>query len=311
VVPETDGGVLVGGSWNCQIPSRSRAWVASLDRDGEERWSRTHDQGKWTSGFALEGAGQDGWVLAGSSGDPNPWLLFLDPEGALRRVAPIPRPVVGTLRDVHAADGAFVAAGWTGRGDGGTEHRPRVLRVDASGVERWDVDLPTAGEARAVWPREGGAVAAGWCDPGPAGELDGRLMAIDEGGAVLWDLCVGGHGEDRLYGLQPYGDGWLAVGTQVDADGSPQGWVLLVDAARQGQRQVLLGEPGPGGEELRDAVVLDDGRIAAVGIRQVPGEGGRGWVVMLDAELNPIWERTYRGRRPKSESTANRSSRSK
>ncbi len=144
--------------------------------------------------------------------------------------------------------------------------------------------------------RDGGLVVVGSTDSFQDEDGDGWIVALRGDGQVLWQRTYGGSDDDGLLDIRQTEDGgFVAVGwTRSFAAEQEDVWVLRLD----GDGQVLWSRVygGPGIEQAWSVALTDDrGYVVAGGTTSFGAGGADYWVLRLDAQGEPLWQRTYGG----------------
>lgn len=238
-VQPTDDGYLLAGY--------TRSWGAG----GADLWvMRLADNGSITQQWGYGGAEDDqalslwptadgGCILAGSAvaaaaDPPDGWVLKLDCD--LQRLWGFTCGGSGTdeLRCIERAGDGYIAAGTTASwGSGGSD--AWVLHLADNGTIRWQQCYGGAGdEAAAAISRtaSGGYILAGSTTSWGSGSNDAWVLQLDGSGAIQWERCYGGSGDDGAAGLHLTSDGGCVVsGWTTDSGAGTDAWVLKIDGA--------------------------------------------------------------------------------
>lgn len=315
------------------------AWVVKLDATSTIEWQKclggtneeranaiagTSDGGCLMAGFSWS---NDGDVIGNSGVDA--WVVKLDPAGAL--VAQ--HCLGGSSGDIGRAiqetpDGGFVLAGSTASNDGDLSGNHGnsdgwIAKLDADAVIQWQHCL--GGSAYdALWSvqqtNDGGYVVAGHSYSndgdviGQHGSKDAWVLRLNSSGAIQWQKCMGGSGEDEFTTvLETLDGGFILVGstgsndgdvTLLHADTLTDAWVVKLNAAGDLQWQRSLG--GSSGDFARSVRQTANGGYIVAGSTgsndgDVSGlhEGSTGpsdaWVVKLDAAGALEWQKCLGG----------------
>lgn len=270
--------------------------ICALGLAQEIPWSATH------GGAGADGAravalleGGDlavaGQTWSSGAGGSDGLLLCLDAAGQVLWSQTLGGPGWDRLADVAALpDGGLVAVGSTTAG--AAEEDLWLVRTDSAGAPVWSRTLggPDVDQGEAVLVLEDGLVVAGSTASEGEGQLDAWLVRTDLEGEVLWTLTWGEDQADRARAVALAPDGDLVVAGSWGSSNrelmlarvSPQGSLRWVSQVGGGRDDVEWGE---------DVVVLDDGRIAAVGHGDVLNrELLDVLVVLADGDTGePVW----------------------
>ena len=146
------------------------------------------------------------------------------------------------------------------------------------------------------------------------GAGDYWLVRLDPNGNKLWDQTYGGSGNDILFSLQQTGDGGfiLAGASNSGADGTKTSsnyggydyWLVRVNSSGGvlwDQSFGGLDDDGTSGVFVRQTtnggfIVGGDSRSGATGSKATDSYGGADfWLLLLDANGNEVWERSFGG----------------
>jgi hypothetical protein len=195
-------------------------------------------------------------------------------------------------------DGGLCTAGRTASQGAGLEDL-WIVRVDGNGRLLWEKSFGgraiDRGRAIVETP-DHGLVIAGATESKGAGEFDAWVIKVDANGELLWDRHFGAAATDWVSALVATSDGGLALGayTQDESGGPYDFWVIKLNGDGE-----LLWERRYGGAatDWSTAITetLDKG-LVVVGHTESKGNGGADfWVLKLDADGEPLWDRTFGG----------------
>jgi FHA domain len=189
-------------------------------------------------------------------------------------------------------DGGFVIAGSTeSKGAGKTDMW--LVRLDATGAVIWDKTYGGDGDdaAYAVVAAEDGYAIAGAAAAGDGKGSTAWLLRVDAVGNRLWDDKAGASDGYRAI-RQTDAGGFVLAGTIREKDGS-SAWVVALDGKGQNARPFVNRK----GASTASDVQPVGKEFVAVGTLDGTGKGRPGlYIVKLNAELKPQWERDIRGR---------------
>ncbi len=345
----TNGGYLVAGwttSSNGDVSGHHGgtfppydAWVVKLDATSTIEWQKCLGGTNEERANAIAGTSDGGCLMAGFSwsndGDVtgnsgvDAWVVRLGPAGGL-----VAQYCLGGLSgDIGRAiqetpDGGFVLAGSTASSDGDLSGNHGngdgwIVKLDADAVIQWQHCL--GGSAYdALWSvqqtSDGGYVVAGHSYSndgdviGQHGGKDAWVLRLNSTGAIQWQNCMGGSGEDEFTtALETLDGGFILVGstgsndgdvTFLHADTLTDAWVVKLNAVGDLQWQRSLG--GSSGDFANSVHQTSDGGYIIAGSTgsndgDVSGlhEGSTGpsdaWVVKLDAVGALEWQKCLGG----------------
>lgn len=225
-------------------------WLVRLDASGTLQWQLALGGSGDDFGLSVSEAQDGGFLVAGSTGSNDGdvssnngmtdlWVLKVDSAGNLQWE----HALGGSDNDygvslAATADGGAVVCGHTGSTDGdvGTNQGMNdlwVLKVDASGALQWETThggslddyasevIPTSDGGYAV-------MASSDSDDGDVGsnngDRDAWLVQLDDQGALIWSLVLGGSALDRGSALrQTADDGFVLSASSASNDGDVSG----------------------------------------------------------------------------------------
>jgi len=223
VVALEDGGFAFAG-YIGELSGDFDMWLVRTTPGGDILWEKTFD-------ISLDDRGEsiavlpDGFLIAGSTTSMSTlrdgWLVRTDEEGNQLWHQVYGSPQSETFKDVAVApDGSIGLVGMTAQ-TGTWAHW--AVKADAQGSLLWD---KTSGDgapfnwAEAVVPMDdGGFTVGGKTNATGEGNIDSWLLRLDSAGNPLWDLTVGGLGDDDTFDLVRLGDGGLAFAGMAGENG--------------------------------------------------------------------------------------------
>ena len=195
-------------------------------------------------------------------------------------------------------DGGLCTAGRTASKGAGLEDL-WLVKVDGEGRLMWEKSFggPAIDRGRAiVETREHDLIVAGATESKGAGEFDVWVMKVDAEGDLLWERYFGGTATDWASGVVNTRDGGVALGayTQDESGGPYDFWVIKLD--HEGE---LLWQRRYGGvaTDWSHAIAeTADNGLVVVGHTESKGAGGADfWVLKLNTDGEPLWDRTFGG----------------
>lgn len=245
VLQTADGGYIVSGSTASSDGDvtghngGTDVWVAKLDATGTLEWQRclggSGEEEKAGIALASDGgyilcgttASTDGDVI-GNHGNKDVWLVKLSDAGTIEW-----QKCFGGydydfgMQIGSTTDGGYIVAAHTYSNDGDVNGHWGyddywILKLDVTGELTWQKCLGGLGldYAMAVeQTSDGGYVVGGASDSvtgdvsGGHGGMDHWVVKLDGTGALQWQKCLGGPGDDWAYSVQETTDeGFIVVG---------------------------------------------------------------------------------------------------
>lgn len=294
VAIDPDDNILVTGDVDV-MPAASDIWVAKLDPQGAELWSRTFDGPNMGDdggrGVASDAAGNvvvTGFVRV-SNADIDIFVAKLDPAGTTQWSEVVPGPEVLDDRGqgvAVTADDDVVVAGYVSHG--GFDRDLWLRKYDPDGTELWTEtwDDGNNGENTGfgVAVRPDGMIAVAGMTPIIATNQDVFLGLWDADGALQWYKRFGGQAYLHDNGLAVTSDAdsnLVVAGFRGATDTDSDIWLRKYDAAGNvAWSQVVVGRAGD--RDQATAVASDaDGNILVTGEIRTMGNDGDVWIAKL------------------------------
>ena len=281
-----DGGYIVGGQTSCtagdgDVTSTNHGqtdfWVVKLSSTGAIQWQNSYGGEGVENLYGLDLTPDGGYILAGNTsstggqvtgnhGGLDGWVVKLDGAGTMQWEKCLGGSQADGLLSVQAlADGTYIVAGSTNSNDGDVtgNHGGQdfwVVKLDNGANILWQKSLGGSGND---FPRSVVAMADGSCVvAGSTASVDGQVtgnhggqdfwvVRLDNTGALQWQKCLGGSGDDNAFSVAATSDGgFLVAGSTNSIDGDvtcynmasrQMGWVLKIDGTGVLLWQTVLG----------------------------------------------------------------------
>lgn len=295
-----DGGYIIAGSTNLfGSGDYGIVWLIKTDTNGHEQWNKTYDGPKWANRVII--TSDKGYLLAGFAGGDSPdqdfWLMKTDANGKeqwSRVFGGRGKDLVNSV--IQTSDGGYVLAGLTRMSNNLTDWDARLIKVDASGNEQWNMTSKrqTGDTAYSVeQTSDGGFILAGATE---SRNGDAMIIKTDANGNQQWDRTFGGSGTDEAYSIKQTSDGGYILGgyTRSYGAGGSDAWLIKTDASGNEQWNRTFG--GLNDESASSIQITSDGGYIFAGYTKSYGAGGKDiWVVKTDAIGNHQWNKTFGG----------------
>jgi predicted secreted protein len=214
--------------------------VIKMDSDGNKQWEKTLGKGGDEEGSSVDEAG-DGYVITGyttsfGAGGKDVWLVRLDSNGSrlwdttfgnpIKTSGPSPSDVGSSVR--QTGDGGFIIVGSSESGYGNPDLW--LIKTDPKGKKEWDRRLGgrEADEGLSVQIAKGGGyLLAGRTKSFGAGGYDAWLVRTNSTGYELWNMAIGGSGDEAAYSVEETrGGGCILAGLFGGYGSSGDAWLI-------------------------------------------------------------------------------------
>jgi hypothetical protein len=307
-----DGGYALVGWTDSFGDGRLDVLLIKTDSHGSEEWNRTFgwsgDDWAWSALQADDG----GYVIAGEtdsygSGRQDVWIIKTDRMGMKQW----DRTFGGTLDDgansiSKTQDGGYIIAGWTeSYGKGGRDLW--IVKIDSNGSREWSNVFggPADESAKDIMQTtDGGYIVAGDAQPVGEGGKDFWLVKLDSRGEMEWNRTFGGFMEESARAVRQTLDGGYIIAGQTDEtdSGEPDALVVKTDGNGRAMWEKTFG--GDDREWISSILLAEGGGYILGGVTGSSGSGGLDfWLVRIEENGSPIWQRTHGGRGRDSAST--------
>lgn len=259
----------------------SGAWQAELFGSAEDdRAGGVVEMSDGGTALALNMGGEwDGYEPAGGM---DVVVIRRDESGELWRHAVATAGNDRAYGLVNGNDGQLIVAGYSrGNLDDGAaadSDDAFVVGIGSDGQRAWTRQLGDPGTADRFYAASsdgaGGAYLAGYTggsfDGGHnAGDKDAVLVHLNGDGEVLWNIQLGGTGEDKALAVTPVDGGVVVAGTTgsglpgIEHRGAGDGWVARYSS--EGQQVWIRSVASAENDLINGLVPLPDGTVLAVG----------------------------------------------
>ena len=277
------------------------AFIVKLNYKGKVVWQRDTFEDEKSSvpfitvlGKSILIAGQKSTIY---NGNGDAWIALLNKDGEKvwedsfgGRGADGGNDVLGT------SDGGYISVGYT-NAYGSGKNDVWIIKTDFNGEKQWSrvyggkLDDYGWGVTESD---DGGYVIAGETFSFGSGQSDIYLLKIDSNGNMKWNTTFGGLAEDVAYSVVNSNDGGFIVAAQTKSygKGGSDGMIVKFDSKGIKQWNRLFG--GKGLDYLK-SITVDSlkGYILAGGSRSFNDGDNQGWVLSVNNDGYPRWEKTY------------------
>ncbi|HOJ93459.1 MAG TPA: hypothetical protein PKW23_07370 [Dictyoglomaceae bacterium] len=194
---------------------------------------------------------------------------------------------------VKAVNGYILVGETTSYGSGGKD--VYVVKIDRKGNPIWEKSFggPKDDFSYSVIKANIGYLIVGGTKSFGKGNTDLYLLKIDEEGNLIWQKTYGGKGVDEGWRISKTSDGnYVIVGrTTSFGKGNYDFYILKVDDDGEIIWEKAFGREGS--DYGYDIVEAPDGSILAVGTSNSFSEDQDVYIVKIDKEGNPLWEKIF------------------
>jgi len=193
--------------------------------------------------------------------------------------------------------GLFVSGRTTSFGVGGVDCW--VARLDAGGQVLWERSIGGPGLDEAwtvIETADAGCLLVGTTTSFGAGGSDGWIVKFTAGGSVDWQKTYGDADEQAFSAVALSPDGYYVGGTRTNPATQGDAWILELDGAGNVLWQETFG--GKLDDRLSALAATRGGLVFCANAQSQLGSPGpvaffRPWLVELDGDGNPLWQKTY------------------
>lgn len=228
-----DGGYVAVGSEKAE--GKFDLLLVKADSKGEEVWTKRFDRSDDDRGRSVQATDDGGYIIAGTTKTEEDgsdlWLLKVDRDGE----QVWERTYGGTGDDEgfcarETADGGYVLVG-SREAFGGLGKNLWLLKTDAEGNEVWNNRFGGVGDQVGLSVQETedlGFIIAGYTDNTDGGDADALVIKTGSDGGLLWEMTLGGTGDDEAGAAIETDDGGYAIAGFTESFGAGGRDVWLV-----------------------------------------------------------------------------------
>ena len=279
----------------------------------------TPDGGYIMAGYTYSNDGD----VSGNHGSYDVWVVKLDQSGNLQWQKCLGGSSYDYVNSIQATpDGGYIMAGQTNSNDGdvsGNHGYNDVWVVKISPIE-WQASYGGSG-GDYIWDAaqagDGGYVFVGETDSqagdvsGNHGRQDAWVAKVDSGGALLWQSCIGGSGDDYGRSIAQVDGGYFLAGSTTSTDGEMEGnhggtdaWVAFLDDDLTLQWVRCYGGTGEDYATTVGITYDDNNDIGYIMVGYTSSNdgdvsGNHGgydlWAMRLDQLGNILWQKCFGG----------------
>ncbi len=290
----SDGGYIIAGlTKSFGNIDFGDAWLIRTDANGNEIWNRTF-VGKVVNKASPTSEG--GYILAGFT-NQDFLLMKIDANGNELWC----KIFGGKGKDyansvVQTPDGGFALAGLTALSDSHADWDARLIKVDASGNEQWNMTSkrqPGDTATSLQKTSDGGFILVGATE---SGNGDAIIIKTDANGNQQWDRTFGGAKTEQGWSIQQTLDGGYTLTgyTWSFGDGGSDAWLIKTDASGNELWNRTFG--GFNNEYALSIQSTSDSGYVLTGSTESYGAGNKDvWLIKTDFNGNEQWNKTFGG----------------
>lgn len=242
IEPTADGGYVIAGWWlDGEFGIESDFYLVKIDGTGSQQWARRLGGPGYDMGECVRVTPDGGYIIAGWTALPehpnstrDMFLVKTDADG----VEQWQRSYGGAQNEqgrqvILTPDDGYLLVGWTSSMGAG-ESDIYLVKTDAAGNKVWERTFGGAANdsgCSGVAAADGGFVVVGYTESFGAGGEDGYVLKIDAGGTLLWEMTIGGAGNDVGYSIEPAHDGGYIIAGSTNSFGTGGYDIYLVKLA--------------------------------------------------------------------------------
>ena len=296
--------------------------LGGTDADAAMDIQKTADGGYIVAGYSDSADGD----ASGNRGGDDYWIVRLSSTGAIqwqKSLGGSDDDVALTIR--QTSDGGYIVAGYSASNDGDVSGNHGgddywIVKLSGTGAVQWKESLGGSNDERPYSIRQtsdGGYIVAGYSASnngdvsGNHGGNDDWIVKLSSAGAVQWQKCLGGSGDDEAYSLQQTPDGgYIIAGDSYSNDNDVSGnhggddyWIVKLTSAGAIEWQKSFG--GSDNEEPYSITRTTDGGYIIAGYTVSPDgdvsinhsfdELADYWIVKLTSTGVMEWEKSFGG----------------
>ena len=286
-----DGGYIMAGQSVSTDGDVARSyvnggyWLVKLDSSGAIQWSKCYGGRPEDVAQSIQQTSDGGYIAAGTCwdnlgdvtgnhGGTDYWVVKFNDTGSIQWEKSLGGSGNDNARSIEQThDGGYIVVGESHSSDGevvrdGDSGSVWIVKLSDTGAVQWQKVLGCDGHevaSRIHQTSDNGYIIAAMADSNGGDVLDHHglsgiysydywIIKLDSSGALLWEKCYGGSGDDDASDIQQTKDnGYIVTGTSDSRDGDVTGgtgygnyWMLKIDTQGGIQWEETLGGIGDG-----------------------------------------------------------------
>jgi hypothetical protein len=240
-----DGGyILVGRTNSYGSSGDENIWLLKTDKDGNELWNKTFDNGGFDNGFSVQQTSDEGYIITGTV-DSDTWcdviLIKTDTNGNQQWS----KTYGGSGEDGACSvqqtnDGGYIVLGSTLSLEFGG-YGAWLIRTDSEGNELWNKTYFGSGLGTVQLTNDGGFVFTDSVNS-LLFQAQLRIVKINNNGRTQWIRELGTTSNEGGSAIQQTNDGGYIVVGETDVNGFGVYDVLVVKTDKNGRSVVKVND---------------------------------------------------------------------
>ncbi|NQS99200.1 MAG: T9SS type A sorting domain-containing protein [candidate division Zixibacteria bacterium] len=242
VQPTPDGGYIITGYTTDELDS-SQVYLIKADSSGNLLWQQTFGGSYADEGHCVQPTPDGGYIITGYTttmlDSSNVYLIKTNPSGNPEWTQSFGG---GGSDGGHSVmpitEGGYIITGYTASGIADDGRDIYLIKTDSRGDTIWTCAFGGDGldEGHSVIPTtEGGYIITGYTTSGGTDSYQALVMYADSNGDSLWNIFIGGDGNDGGFSIKQSGDGGFIIAGFTDSYGAGQedAWLIRMDGIHE------------------------------------------------------------------------------
>lgn len=284
VDPAPDGGFVIVGETSSFGAGGRDFYIVRIDDSGDTLWTRTYGGSGTEWAEEIHPKLDGGYYLCGTTssegaGGHDVCLLVIDDQGDSLWSRTYGGPADDEALSVkQTEDGGFIIGGIT-QSFGAGNWDAYVIRTSAAGDTLWTQAFGRSssdGCHEIILAEDGGYLFAGASYGTIVNAFQAWIVKVDSSGVLDWQKRYGGAYLQSAESVKRIeGDGYIvAAATQLQGDGTEEGWLLRLDAAGDTLWTQTYGRGGSDNHDWPESLVIDgEGHYVVAGQSESLGSG--------------------------------------
>lgn len=279
----------------------TKSFITKIDAKGKIIWQKDGFEDEKNLVLFISNIGES-ILIAGQkstnlNGNGDAWIVLLKKNGEKKWENNYGgRGSDGGNSSLSTSDGGYISIGYT-NAYGNGKNDVWIIKTDFTGEREWSrvyggkLDDLGWDVTESI---DGGYVIAGETFSFGNGQSDIYLLKIDSTGNMIWNTTFGGLAEDVAYGVVSSEDGGFVVAAQTKSYGQGGSDGMIVKFNSEGVKEWHRLFGGKGLDYFKSITVdSSKGYVLAGGTRSFNNGDSQGWLLAVNGEGFPKWEKTY------------------